>query len=214
MKYLSFGAGVNSTALYLLLEALDIDFEAVFVDTGTEWPETYNYLEYFKDEGYSFTWIKPWVAGENNLYDYLLKYTTIPSKWMRLCTSKFKTKPFYKYIKHPATVYIGYDYGEYKRRILKDRKDIIYSYPLVSRAITRQGCKTFIKEHGLRVPPRSGCWLCPFQSKREWRRLERTYPILFNMAVTLERLNPRGFTFINGVHLENLTPNTSMSDFV
>ena len=111
MRYLSFGAGVNSTALYLLLEDLGIDFEAVFVDTGTEWPETYDYLEYFQDEGFSFTWLKPLVGGENNLYDYLLKYKIIPSRWRRLCTPKFKTDPFYKYIQYPSTVYIGYDYG-------------------------------------------------------------------------------------------------------
>jgi len=214
MKYISFGAGVNSTALYLLLEDLSIDFEAVFVDTGTEWPETYKYLEYFRNEGYTFTWLKPWVQDTNNLYDYLLKYTTIPSMWMRMCTSNFKIRPFYKYIEHPATVYIGYDYGEYGRRHLRDRRDITYLYPLASHQLTRQGCKTLIKEHGLRVPPKSGCWFCPFQSKHEWRRLEREYPCLFNMAVTLERLNPRGFTFIKGVHLENLTPNTKIDDFV
>jgi len=53
-KYLSMGFGVNSVAAYLLG---DFD-EAIFVDTGTEYPETYEYIEWFK-EIYPVTILKP-----------------------------------------------------------------------------------------------------------------------------------------------------------
>lgn len=33
-NYLSFGGGVNSVALYLLMEDMGIEFEAVFVNHG------------------------------------------------------------------------------------------------------------------------------------------------------------------------------------
>jgi len=47
-NYLSFGGGVNSVALYLYLLDQKVEFEAVFVDHGTDWPETYDYVEMFK----------------------------------------------------------------------------------------------------------------------------------------------------------------------
>lgn len=45
--YLSFGGGVNSTALYLHLLELGQEFEAVYVDHGTDYPETAEYVAYF-----------------------------------------------------------------------------------------------------------------------------------------------------------------------
>ena len=42
-NYLSFGAGVNSVAAFLL-GGFD---EAIFCDTGNEYPETYDYLDKF-----------------------------------------------------------------------------------------------------------------------------------------------------------------------
>lgn len=47
--YLSHGMGVNSTALMLLLEDLGFKLENIFVDTGAEHPETYEYLDYLRE---------------------------------------------------------------------------------------------------------------------------------------------------------------------
>lgn len=47
-KYLSFGGGVNSVAMMLMLLDQKDDFEAIFVDHGTDWPETYEYFEMFQ----------------------------------------------------------------------------------------------------------------------------------------------------------------------
>ena len=43
-RYLSFGGGVNSTALMLWLLDQGIDFEAVYADHGCDWPETRAYV--------------------------------------------------------------------------------------------------------------------------------------------------------------------------
>lgn len=203
-EYLSFGAGVNSTALMLLLLDEGRDFEVVYVDPGTEWPETYDYLDYLKGQGYEFTWIKPVVEGENNLYDYLVKWKILPSVFVRCCTAKFKTGPFYKYIEIPAIVYIGYDFGERSKRHVTEKKGIEYRIPLVDRKITRTGCKEIIKKHGLRVPPKSGCWFCPFQGLKGFKKLRNKYPFLFKMAIYLEELNPRGYTFFRDMPLSSL----------
>lgn len=213
-QYLSFGGGVNSTAMTLLLQDQGIDFEAVFVDTGNEWPETYEYLNYLRDEGWAFTWLKPDVESTQSLYDYLLKYRILPSIFVRCCTSKFKTGPFNKYIEKPCTVFIGYDYGEYKKRHLRDKEDIIYKLPLVDYRMTRRACIGYIKKHGLRVPPKSGCWFCPFQGVKGFKRLRNTHPELYQRAIELEEANPRDFTILKDVKLSSLFQSSNLLDWI
>lgn len=213
-RYLSFGAGVNSTALMLLLLDEGVEFEAVFVDTGCEWPETYDHLDRMLREGYEFTWLKPIVQGENNLYDYLMKYKTITSVNFRFCTSKFKTRPFYRYVEKPCTVYIGYDFEERRRRYLKQRKNIKLETPLISRHIGRNMCGDIIRDHGLPIPPKSGCWLCPFQKIAQWKRLRDEYPILFKMAMDLEEINPRGWTFLEGMRLSSIWQENTLDRYL
>jgi len=212
-EYLSFGAGVNSTALMLLLLDEGRVFESVYVDPGTERPETYKFLEYFKNQGYEFTWIKPIVEGENNLYDYLVKWKILPSIFVRCCTSKFKTDPFYKYIEKPSLVYIGYDFGERSYRHLRDKKDIFYKFPLIEKVITRSQCKKIIREHGLKVPPKSGCWLCPFQGIKGFKKLRNKNPELFKKAMYLESINPRGATILKKTSLSALFQEEKITDF-
>ena len=62
--YLSFGGGVNSVAMYLYALDEGWDFEAVFVDHGTDWPETYEYVEMFK-KMYPVTVLRPDVTGHD-----------------------------------------------------------------------------------------------------------------------------------------------------
>jgi len=47
--YISYGAGINSTAMTLLLLSKGLRFPVVFADTGGEWPETYDFLDIFKE---------------------------------------------------------------------------------------------------------------------------------------------------------------------
>ena len=212
--YLSFGAGVNSTALMLLLLDEGVEFEAVFSDTGCEWPETYEHLRLLQDEGYEFTWLRPEPSGAKTLYEYCMRWGMIPHVRRRFCTQKFKTRPLDRYPEKPCTTYIGYDYGESRRRYVRDRKGIHFEFPLIERMITREGCVKIIRDHGLPVPPKSGCWLCPFQPLREWKRLRDTYPELFRMAMALEDKNKYGFTFRKGMRLSSIIQDTTLDDFV
>lgn len=212
-KYLSFGAGVNSTALMLLLLDEGVKFEAVFSDTGCEWPETYDHLRLLQEEGYKFTWLRPEITGTKTLYEYMMKYKIIPHWKRRFCTAKWKRKPFDRYVKKPCTVYIGYDYEERRHRHLPDRKGIHFEFPLIEREINRNGCVKIIKDHELTVPRRSGCWLCPFQPLAGWVRLRVTYPDLFQKAVVLEDIHPHNFTFRKGMRLSSILQNTNLADF-
>tara|TARA_Y100000310_G_C20413341_1_gene683116 strand:+ start:575 stop:817 length:243 start_codon:yes stop_codon:yes gene_type:complete len=62
-KYLSYGGGVNSTAMMILLNEKKIEFESVFVDHGADYPETYKYVDLLKEKGFPITIIK---SGDYN----------------------------------------------------------------------------------------------------------------------------------------------------
>lgn len=164
-NYLSFGGGVNSVALYLLMERLGAEFEAVFVDHGGDWPETYEYFDYFVETGRPVTVIKPDIEGFDNIYEYYMHKKKVPSLMKRDCTDKFKLRPFYKYVEKPCFVMLGIDAGESHRARLNSKKGVENRYPLIEHGIDRDGCKKMIAEAGLIVPPKSGCFFCMFQKK-------------------------------------------------
>jgi len=184
-NYLSFGAGVNSVALYLHLSEMGQDFEAVFVDHGTDYPETYEYVEYFCSK-YPVTVIKP---KEGTLYDYCVAHKMVPATWPRWCTRQFKLSPIFKYYKTPCWQYIGIDAGEAHRARISSEKGVENRYPLIEADINRALCIKLIKRHGLKVPRKSGCFICPFQTIYEWKMLRMEHPELFCKAEQLEAIN-------------------------
>lgn len=193
-NYLSFGGGVNSVALYLYLIGQGIEFEAVFVDHGTDWPETYEYLDMFqgwiRDRGYTpITVLKPDVQGSDNLYDHCWKYKMVPSFMRRWCTDKFKVSVLHKYFNPPAFEMVGIDADEKRRARIQNRKGFEMRYPLIEADIGRRECKKLILSHSLPVPMKSGCYICPFQRVTQWKDLRRNHPDLFCKAASLEQRN-------------------------
>jgi len=197
-QYLSFGGGVNSTALLLLLTDRNEKFETVFVNHGGDYPETYEYVNYLRDQGFEITEIIPDVEGCNTIYEYSIKSRILPSFRFRWCTDKFKVRPVLKYVDIPCNEFIGFDYGEIKRTKSLSGKEynnkpskeklhkITYSYPLIDAKINRTDCIESIKQHGLKVPPKSGCWFCPFMRKIEIRELFLNHRDLYDMALEME----------------------------
>lgn len=189
--YLSHGGGVNSWALYLYLidqgEVPGVDFEAVFVDHSTDWPETYEYMDMMRAKGYTVTVIRPNVEGFDNLYEYCSKYSMIPSRRVRWCTQKFKVEAIIAYYKRPCVETIGFDVSEKHRKLrLVGRAEVEQDFPLIAAGIDRGGCIDIIKHHGLPIPSKSGCYICPFQRRSQWIDLKRKHPDLFCRAVKLE----------------------------
>ena len=187
-NYLSFGGGVNSVALYLYLLDSDVSFEAVFVDHGTDWPETYEYVKIFKSK-YPLTVLTPNVQGFNNLYNYCWDRKWVPTFMRRWCTDKFKIRPLYKYFKPPAFMMLGIDFGEQTRAKFSSNKGFENRFPLIEAEIDRDGCKDIIRSHNLPLPIKSGCFICPFQKVYQWKELRRNHPGLFCKAVELEKRN-------------------------
>jgi PP-loop superfamily ATP-utilizing enzyme len=185
-SYLSFGGGVNSVALYLLLVEQGVEFEAVFVHHGSDHPSTYAYVDEFAKH-HPLTILKPFVEGHSSLYFYCYAKRIIPSMMFRWCTDKFKAQVMNKYYKKPCFNMMGIDAGESHRARLGNVKGIENRFPLIEAGLDRQGCVELIKRHGLSVPPKSGCFICPFQSVYDWKQLRANDPDLFCKAEQLER---------------------------
>ena len=180
-NYLSFGGGVNSVANHLI-GGFD---EAVFCDTGCEYPETYKYLDRFAGK-FNITVITP---KDKNLYDYSWKYKMVPATWPRWCSVRFKIKPFADYVEKPSFKLLAFATDEAHRAKISIDEGIENRFPLLEHGISRQKCKEIIQDHGLPIPHRSKCWFCPFQTIMEWRELRMNHPDLFCKAEQLEARN-------------------------
>lgn len=199
MKYLSFGGGVNSVALYTLLMQQGMepgrDFEACFIDPGAEDPRTYEYIEWMQRNNYPTTIIPGRVDGLS-IYEWYWEHEVFPFRQTRMCTDRFKIRPFAAYLEHVTQPYcklLGIDYGERTRTwtIRPSGKEVL-EYPLVDQQIDRSGCIEIIRATGWPVPVKSGCYICAFQTWANWERLSVEFPDLFERAAQLEdRANDR-----------------------
>ena len=52
-------------------------------------------------------------------------------------------------------------------------------YPLIDREMTRTDCETWLKEHGLPVPLKSSCKICPYHDNVYWGWLQTHQPEVF-----------------------------------
>jgi len=192
-KPLSFGGGVNSVALAILLIENGWREPIVFSDTESEWPETYEYIEYFREEYLRKYKLDIVVLGEEwripsakmPLDEYCRKKRITPSIQWRWCTNKFKLDPTRKWCKAN-----GYNFDEMLVGISLDeaRRQKTKIRPLVDLQFDREKCMEIITEAGLEIPPKSSCWLCPFQSVEKFKELLIKHPDLFEKAIELEKL--------------------------
>lgn len=188
----SYGGGVNSSALVIWLAEQGWRGEVVFADTGTEWPETMCYVRYFDSEylqphGLSLTVLRglPWqrYATGVSLIDYCEGHAMVPLAAARFCTREFKVRPLHAWAAEHGSppMAIGIAAEESHRQ-----PDAIR--PLVDAGIDRAECVRIIEQAGLDVPPKSGCYICPFQRPAMWRLLWERHPELFERAARLEEI--------------------------
>ncbi len=197
MKVISFGAGVNSIAMTIMLFKRGEIYPVVFADTIAEHPETYCYMDYFEKEfmskyGEKIIKINPYIypelypkrAQKRSLEQYCIDAHLIIFTQFRFCTSDWKIAPIEAWQKknNKPIKLIGFAYDEKHRGINNEYQE----YPLIEKNITRRGCIEIIKDEGLAIPHKSGCFFCPFQSKAQWQALWRNYPELFNRAEQIE----------------------------
>lgn len=190
---LSYGGGVNTVALLLALDAGDYPLdEVIFADTGGEVPETYDYLprvQTFLDEReIPFRKLSHRIK-DTDLYGTSWRRGVFPSAIWRWSTRDFKVKPIHRYYRkldRPIVQYVGIAYDEIERMKDSGLPGVKNEYPLVDLKLTRAGCEELIASHDWPVPPKSGCYFCPFNGLERWRWLREEHPDLYANAVALE----------------------------
>ena len=207
----SFGAGQNSTAMIIMMknEGIKID-EIIFADPENEMPETYIFLKEFKKwckkNKLKFTTVQSHLG---NLKKHYSERKIIPYRMFRSCTDKFKVRPIHKYLKkydEEINMFMGISVEERHRADrMGNKKNIIFKFPLIEKNIDRGGCVEIIKKEGLSVPVKSGCYFCPFQSKKSWKELHQKHPELFEDSNKFER---NGRAYPEGNLIGNMTLET------
>lgn len=197
MDVLGFGGGQNTAGIIALLAKDEISLDMViFADTGCEYPDTYRWADEIakpvcEEKGVPFVTVSPDVEGFDNLYDFCFTKKIIPSRLLRWCTGKFKRLPINQYLKENIEgeydYLIGFGYDEIHRVKGGDGN----KYPLIERGLGRRDCVKLVESLGWPVPPKSGCYICPFARKGQWKRLYEVHPALFDKAVILEKNSMR-----------------------
>ena len=82
---------------------------------------------------------------------------------------------------------IGFAYDEIQRTNATRWKDQDVWYPLIEKKMTREDCARYIAGQGFPVPPKSGCFYCPFQRLDQWKNLRFKHPDLWERAINLEK---------------------------
>jgi len=197
---ISFGAGVNSVAMTVMLVDEGWRGPIVFADPGAEHPDTYCHIDYFEREwlnprGLEVTRLSPKLTPDLYPPSYRMDIVTkcrlkqiVPIILNRWCTTEYKRKPLTKWARTHGIEWqnIGIAAEESHRARFAEFQGIALEYPLVDRRIGRDQCKEIIVAAGLSMPPKSGCWLCPFQRLSEWRELYDLRPDLFQVALELD----------------------------
>jgi len=194
-EMVSFGAGVNSVAMTIMLVNDGWRGPIVFADTGGEHPETYCHMRYFEDEflkprGLEITRLEPGTPYHDTmsqvpLEEYCLKAGVIPLMAVRWCTSRWKGRPIDRWARDQGIniQFLGIAADEARRASGKAKW---LEFPLIDEGINRQECLNIIARARLEQPYKSSCFFCPGQTIGEWRRLYDTQPDLFERARQME----------------------------
>ena len=217
VRIISYGGGVQSTALVVLAATGQIDADAaVFANVGddSEHPAALRWVREV---------VQPWAAERGFLVheterrtrtgeraQTLLEQVTdttrrsieIPVRLSphgapgnRNCTHTYKIKVIDRWLRdqgvtkdNPATVLIGISTDEIQRLNNKRRSDYsLPEYPLIDLRLDRSACQRLIVDTFGEPAPKSSCWFCPFATPARWAEMRRDEPELFAQSVRLER---------------------------
>lgn len=204
---LSYGGGVQSTAILALAVAGEIELDvAIFVDMGkAESPETLEYVHSYALERAYRAGIRIVCSPRQRLLEDMMEspeFIPVPFRTRegiplkRQCTYHYKIIPFRRAVRavapgacwrKPVRVLLGISADEYMRMRDSDVRYIEHVYTLVERRMTRNDCVRYLVEQNWRVPPKSSCWFCPFRAVQSRIRLIDENPQLKNAAIALER---------------------------
>lgn len=199
----------------------------VMADTGDEKLETYYYIQqyllpWFEKRNMKFMIVKN--SKWRSLYDKCIIKHLIPSRNKRWCTDEFKRTPVRNFVRklgatkrNPFTQDLGISFDEFTRmNTTNDTKYLKSLHPLIDDKITRDDCKKFIEnEMKLPVPPKSGCFYCPYVRLEEMRQLKIRHPEQFEKMLILEKNGSRyPEMFLRNKPLDQYNFNNYLDDYM
>ena len=198
-KFLSLGAGVQSSTLALMCAKGEIPAPdaAIFADTQWEPKAVYDWLNYLEKQlpfpvyrvtagslrdgvlksknlnGGRFASI-PWFTG---------KTLESPNGGMgrRQCTSEYKINPLRRKMRElvgppqrqiQCEVMIGISTDEAHRMKPARNQWQRNIWPLIDRGMSRGDCLAWMAQNGYPTPPKSSCLGCPYHSDQQWREIK------------------------------------------
>ncbi|HVB44490.1 MAG TPA: phosphoadenosine phosphosulfate reductase family protein [Streptosporangiaceae bacterium] len=188
---LGISGGKDSSALAIHLRDRIPQMEYFFCDTGSELPETYDFLLRLEA-----ALGKPIARlnAERNFDHWLQVYQgALPSPQMRWCTKNLKIKPLEAWLGDDQAVsYVAIRADENRLGYISTKPNITTVFPFRDDGIDKDGVMRILDESGVGLPDyyewrtRSGCYFCFFQRKHEWIGLADRHPDLFEKAVAYE----------------------------
>lgn len=186
--------GKDSTATALWLnENEPRDYSYVCTPTGNELPDWFAHMRSLS--GLLGKPIIPIIGG--TLKGIIEQEEMIPNWRARFCTRMLKLDPFAAYLMHrtPATIYIGLRADEEEREGGDYRRvpDVTTRFPLRELGWGLSDVYAFLDQRNIRIPERTDCAWCFFQTLGEWWVLWREHSGLYGEAEQIEI--DRGHTF-------------------
>ena len=212
LRVLSWGVGVQSTALAVMSALGDLDpLDAVITaDTGWERHATYEARDFYA------AWLRgrgvrvEIVSAGNIRQDGAVEHIHIPfftsdgGPLQRQCTNHFKIIPVKRRIRelagfdasrppHPPAgaveLWMGISWDEWYRMKKSCVQFIAHRWPLLERKITRSACIEYLEAHGLPVPVKSACICCPYRRASEWIDMRNNAPDEWDEVLAFDALN-------------------------
>jgi len=186
--------GKDSTTLAIwLMENEPRDYIFVCTPTGNELPDWYEHMKNLRVVlGQP---IYPIVGG--TLKGIIAQERMIPNWRSRFCTRMLKIDPFAVWLtpRVPATIYVGLRADEDEREGGDYRRipDVLVRFPLRELGWGKADVLAFLEQRDVRIPERTDCAWCFFQTLGEWWVLWREHPELYAEAEAIEI--ERGHTF-------------------
>jgi len=213
-RYLSLGAGVQSSTLALMIAHGELEpvEAAIFSDTGWEPRHVYEWLDWLEKQ-------LPFPVHRvqrGNLREDTLRRSTVQERiaaipWhmkmpngdramgRRQCTMEYKIQPLTKKARELVglvprqrakgvlcEMFIGISTDEALR--MKPSQDAwkVHRWPLIEKNMSRNDCLAWMERKGYPLPPKSSCIGCPFHSDHEWR-LIKADPVSWADAIEVDK---------------------------
>jgi 3'-phosphoadenosine 5'-phosphosulfate sulfotransferase (PAPS reductase)/FAD synthetase len=188
MHVVALSGGKDSTALALRLQELEPDLDPVYLctPTGDELPECVEHWEKLER-----ILGKPiiYVRSHLDLRGWIEHFDALPNWRQRWCTRLLKIRVCLDWIQSQperVTLCVGLRADEEKRKGIYS-EEVDERFPMREWGWGIDDVLGYLRHRGVRVPRRTDCARCFYQTLGDWHHLWSLYPEVFEDAAQMER---------------------------